>query len=312
MYEEESSWEEEDTQIQPESLSESVCSDSEESQSSPEISPQKVVTRRKLTVNVAFTQYEIIRDLAKDSFQWKITRRADSTAWDLLWTDTAVEPDALMKMKPFQKINHFPGMYMIARKNCLAKHLNKLKKLHPAEYNFFPRTWLLPAEFADLSANHSAKAVYIVKPEANSQGRGIYLTKHIDDLSSGDRVVVQEYIPRPLLIEGLKFDIRLYVLVAGCEPLRLFLHREGLVRLATQKYAAPTSSNLSKQYMHLTNYAINKNSKKFVYNTGGYSLGFGRVNLTSSQTALSEQISTPYDVARLSTPLELKTKQKSR
>jgi tubulin polyglutamylase TTLL6/13 len=44
-----------------------------------------------------------------------------------------------------------------------------------------------------------------------------------------------------MLIEGLKFDLRIYVLLSGSEPLRLYVYEEGLVRLATQAYQTPTA-----------------------------------------------------------------------
>lgn len=50
------------------------------------------------------------------------------------------------QLVPFQKINHFPGMTEICRKDLLARNLNRMQKLYPAEYNIFPRTWCLPAE----------------------------------------------------------------------------------------------------------------------------------------------------------------------
>lgn len=47
---------------------------------------------------------------------------------------------------PFQKINHFPGMTEICRKDLLARNLKRMQKIYPREYNIFPRTWCLPAE----------------------------------------------------------------------------------------------------------------------------------------------------------------------
>lgn len=73
------------------------------------------------------------------------------------------------------------------------------------------------------------------------------------------RALVQSYIPKPLLLDGHKFDLRIYLLVSSVFPtLRAFLYADGLVRFATQPYANPTRSNLRKKTGHLTNYSINK------------------------------------------------------
>ena len=47
-------------------------------------------------------------------------------------------------------------------------------------------------------------------------------------------------------------------------PLRIYMYKEGLSRFATEPYVNPSSNNLDNLYMHLTNYAINKTSNKFV------------------------------------------------
>jgi tubulin polyglutamylase TTLL11 len=96
---------------------------------------------------------------------------------------------------------------------------------------------------------------YIAKPEGGSQGDGIYLFKRWGDYRAHRHgTVVSEYIDPPLLLDGFKFDLRLYVLVKSLDPLKVYLCDEGLARLCTTKYCEPTAANLHQSYMHLTNY----------------------------------------------------------
>lgn len=69
--------------------------------------------------------------------------------------------------------------------------------------------------------------------------------------------------------------MRIYVLMCGTDPLRLYLYNEGLARLATEKYEEPLNSNLHKLCMHLTNYAINKHSPNFIFNNNVNNMGIG-------------------------------------
>ena len=132
-------------------------------------------------------------------------------------------------------------MYGLARKNHLGRNLMKMRRVFPKEYRFFPQTWLLPSEFNDFKAqfNRRKAKTFILKPEASSQGKGIFLTRNIDDIDPNDHLVAQRYLHRPYLIEGLKFDLRIYVLVFGCDPLRVFMFKEGLTRFATEPYQPP-------------------------------------------------------------------------
>ena len=143
----------------------------------------------------------------------------------------------------------------------------KMSKIYATGYEFFPKTWVLPLDSADLKEQFSQtkSKTFIVKPVSNSQGRGIYLTRDFKTIrqTPGDQIVVQRYIHKPYLIDGFKFDLRIYVLVYGVDPLRIFTFREGLARFATEKYVPPFSDNMDNLFMHLTNYAINKKSEKF-------------------------------------------------
>ena len=71
---------------------------------------------------------------------------------------------------------------------------------------------------------------------------------------------------KPFLVDGFKFDLRIYVLLAGVNPMRVYIYEEGLARFATVQYESPKPGNLDNLYMHLTNYAINKDSPDFIHN----------------------------------------------
>eukprot|EP00928_Gymnodinium_smaydae_P047074 TRINITY_DN31407_c0_g1_i1.p1 TRINITY_DN31407_c0_g1~~TRINITY_DN31407_c0_g1_i1.p1 ORF type:complete len:688 (-),score=67.96 TRINITY_DN31407_c0_g1_i1:160-2181(-) len=141
----------------------------------------------------------------------------------------------------------------------------------PADLAFNPPTWVLPDQTAELKAKLlKSKKTYIVKPEDGSQGDGIFLIRGIRDLEAklmgSGAAVVQRYIEKPLLLAGVKFDLRMYVcLIGGSEesPPQTFLCKEGLARFCTEKYEEPAHSNMHKCMGHLTNYSLNKRSDKF-------------------------------------------------
>ena len=93
-------------------------------------------------------------------------------------------PERLSSMKHFQKINHFPGMPALSRKDNLARNLGVLRKQFPEDYNFFPLSWNLPLDynsFRTYAKKHKGKT-YIVKPKASCQGKGIFLTQKLDEV----------------------------------------------------------------------------------------------------------------------------------
>ena len=53
--------------------------------------------------------------------------------------------------------------------------------------------------------------------------------------SMTEEVVVQRYLANPLLLDGLKFDLRLYIVLTGIrdDDMHAFLADEGLVRFCT-------------------------------------------------------------------------------
>lgn len=103
----------------------------------------KFKNSQRLNINVSSSKYFIVRFVAKHLFNYRISFKAldevktdydyeslikpANTAmvedWDIFWTDQNVQPERVAKMKPYQKTNHFPGMYQLCRKNHLARNL---------------------------------------------------------------------------------------------------------------------------------------------------------------------------------------------
>jgi tubulin polyglutamylase TTLL4 len=69
----------------------------------------------------------------------------------------------------------------------------------------------------------------------------------------------------PHLINGLKYDLRVYVLVTSYNPLKVYVYNDGLVRFATEPYTVDPKT-VNHKFVHLTNFSINKKNAKFVKN----------------------------------------------
>merc|ERR1711892_266507 len=173
-----------------------------------------------------------------------------------------------VKLRSEAKINQFPGLFIIGRKDSLAICYEAMAgKYGRSEFGFLPKTYILPEDKDELTKvlEKSRKAM-IVKPPNWFCGIGIKLINRIEDIPSKEsKMVVQEYIDNPFLIRGLKFDLRLYVLLTSIDPVKLYIYEEGLVRFATEEYTN-SPEEISNNFIHLTNYSVNKDSDEFVYN----------------------------------------------
>jgi len=82
------------------------------------------------------------------------------------------------------------------------------------------------------------KKLWIYKPSGSSRGRGISVFSNSKaNIKRKDGYIISEYLSKPHLLNGFKYDLRLYVVVLGLDPLRVYLHKEGLVRICTHKYS---------------------------------------------------------------------------
>jgi hypothetical protein len=107
---------------------------------------------------------------------------------------------------------------------------------------------------------------FIIKPTNSSCGRGIRVIQGSQKVSNKEETIISLYLDRPYLINGRKFDMRMYVVVTSFHPLRVYFYNEGLARFATEDYSNDPRI-LKNKFVHLTNFSVNKkNLKNFVVN----------------------------------------------
>ena len=196
------------------------------------------------------------------------------------WVSTHRELDAIptntnKKQKP-KYLSKLFGSRELCCKSTFGTLLNIQKQLYPNSVNFWPETFVLPKDCVlfeatiklnkknSKSTKSTKRTTYILKPDDASQGDGIILiqkTKDLRNLNFNKAYVAQKYI-ESMLIDGYKFDLRIYVLVTSYEPMRVYCFQEGLARFASETYTQKINKN--NKYMHLTNYSVNKKNEKFI------------------------------------------------
>lgn len=192
------------------------------------------------------------------------SRSNTMTRWNTSW-GRQYEPPQYQRVKSWQKINHFSGAFLIGRKDDFHARMKELGERMNHWPEFYPETYFLPTDADDFEKVKGSDCKWIFKPAAAARGNGIMIMR-IDEETELKRGVYQKYIDIPLLITRRKFDIRLYTLVTSINPLRIYMHQNGMARFATMEYN--NSGSLDDLSMHLTNYSVNKESDSFIMAAG--------------------------------------------
>lgn len=210
--------------------------------------------------------------------------------WLLFWSSKHLPTNFYKSIRSsYQRVNQFPGSNEITRKDTLTRNILRMSFLHGHKhFDFMPMSYIFPIEreaiITAISSDPSVK--WIIKPAGSSQGKGISIvdprsiyqsqshgsvplpdynkllpstnsasnTKSNNEHSK-DNYIIEKYIDNPLLIHSRKFDLRLYVVVTSFNPVVIYIHEQGLIRLASKEYKHDRYDDV---YMHLTNYSINK------------------------------------------------------
>lgn len=126
-----------------------------------------------------------------------------------------------------------------------------------------------------LPAKHCEKNMWLLKPAALNQGRGIEVCRTIKEINGILKTklpnsvwLVQKYIERPLLFKGRKFDIRVWALATGKND--FFYYKHGYLRTSSSEYDPHATDN----YIHLTNNCLQKFGENYGIHEKGNTLEF--------------------------------------
>jgi len=157
--------------------------------------------------------------------------------------------------------------------------MNKVqkRKCRVANYqDFFPETYRLDVkdDRENFFKVYKPGEIWISKPTGMNQGKGIFLIRNQIDvekmrqkllesevserkfsMKSPMARIIQRYVSNPLLLDGKKFDVRNYLVIACAQPLVAF-YRDGYCRLTCTDYNVEDTDLTS----HLTNQFMQKKS----------------------------------------------------
>ena len=137
------------------------------------------------------------------------------------------------------------------------------------DMQLIPRSFILddPRDYAEFLKYSQLKPLswWILKPSVSHGGGGITIHKDAEQIHKAvvspqtkKHYIVQEYLSNPLLIEGRKFDVRAFILIAGTSPYILFYH-EGFLKRCVEKFDM-VEEGVS---MHVTNTCVQKLVENF-------------------------------------------------
>jgi hypothetical protein len=160
--------------------------------------------------------------------------------WSVLYPFQSLK-EIISNLAPNQKINHIPGSYVMLVKPSYTL-LSSMK--------FIPNTFNLPDDnkkFKDFVKQNPQKMFL----ETELKTGLIKLRKSNELRLIKEKSFIQEFIDRPLLVDGRIFDIGFYVVITSVDPLRVYIFDgEAQVRFCMERYHPFNHKNPRKFILH--------------------------------------------------------------
>jgi hypothetical protein len=142
-------------------------------------------------------------------------------------------------------------------KRAFARLIRRLRRFLPG-LDLAPDSWVIPDNLREFKRvrEKDPERVFVLKPDTGSGGQGIELVRGGDEIGDAPHGWVLQAYVYSHLIDGRKFDLRVYVLVSSTDPLEIWVHREGVARFATE------DADSDSKFAWLTNTTVNKKNPK--------------------------------------------------
>ena len=168
----------------------------------------------------------------------------------------------------FQKVFRFLNSLIAFNKKALYKYYASMKKIYKEDFNFMSETYIFPDDKYTINKkfmNYSLDInnLWLVKPTNSFGGKKIKILESLTNINL-ENFLITRYITNVNLINGRKYDLRLYALITGLKPLRIYFYEEGFIRIATQIFSLNITS-IKNKFVHLTNICVNNKNKKYVH-----------------------------------------------
>jgi len=195
------------------------------------------------------------------------------------------------RINKYQKVFNHIACEFFSNKDLLYTIYKFQKERFPNDYNYMKETYLYPEDKEIILRKFENYKIdknnlWIVKPKNGNTGKGVHIFKSLENESN--EFLISKYVTNPHLINGKKYDLRIYVLVTGLKPLRIYINKEGLARIAAEKFSL-NEDNYSNSFVHLTNTGVNKNSKEYVFAQDFNSENANKLSLHTYQRYLSKE-----------------------
>lgn len=128
--------------------------------------------------NLHTNDVKIIRYTLEDN-GFRDVKDTKSNDWTIYWQTGSVKKAVYENLTRYQRVNHFPFSFYITRKDLMYRAVSRMREMHGVKnFGFIPKTYILPNEYMYLEdeIRKDPTKLWICKPHASSQGRGIIVT----------------------------------------------------------------------------------------------------------------------------------------